>query len=64
MLRWDVKIPDWSEGKPLWIENVEADTPEEAKAKVVAWVNERAGYAYCTDLPEGSIVRPAWERQP
>lgn len=52
-----VTIPDWTEGVPLTIENVEAADKNAAIAAVVAWVNRRAGYDYCAALPEGTTVR-------
>lgn len=35
-MRYEVKIPDWSEGKPLTVEHVEADTPSQAILNVLA----------------------------
>lgn len=56
-MKYDVIIPGWSEGKPLTIPEIEADSPEDAVQQVVAWVNRRAGYSYCSSLPAGTKVR-------
>ncbi len=49
--RWEVIIPKWANGLPLSIINVEAETKEQAKQRVVDWVNERAGFVLCEKLP-------------
>ena len=56
-MKYGIIIPQWSEGKPLYIRNIEADTPSAARAKVVNWVNKRAGYHYCDKLPDNCIVK-------
>ena len=55
-MKYDITIPQWSEGKPLHIRDIEADTAIEATEKVVEWVNNRAGYHYCDNLPIGTKV--------
>lgn len=57
MNKYFVAIPDWSEGKPLYFEGVEAESAQGAEQKVVDWVNRRAGYRYCDRLPTGSVVK-------
>ena len=58
-MQYDIMIPQWSEGKPLHIRNIEALTPQEAREKVITWVNRRAGYHYCDELPKGCTVKLA-----
>ncbi len=54
---YDVTIPDWTGGNPMTFRRVEATTPDEAQAKVVAWYNRRVGDHYCARLPAGTTVR-------
>lgn len=30
-MKWDVKIPNWNEGKPLYIRGLEAETEEQVR---------------------------------
>lgn len=53
-MKFDVVIPDWSEGCPLRIGGIEADDKTGAEKIVVEWVNRRAGYDYCQKLPDGT----------
>lgn len=53
---YDVRIPNWTEGKPMTFQKVEAASTEEAKQKIVDWHNRRAGYHYCDDLPSGTEI--------
>lgn len=53
-MKYNVTIPEWTEGVPLVITNVEAACEAEARAYVVAWVNRRAGLDYCAGLPAGT----------
>ena len=52
-------IPQWTEGRPLVLTNIEAADEAGARAYVVEWVNRRAGRAYCTELPPGTVVEVA-----
>lgn len=53
---YQVVIPGWSEGKPLAMRGIVAASGQEAEAKVVEWINKRAGYHYCDKLPPGSSI--------
>jgi len=55
-MKFDVTIPQWSEGKPMTFKGIEADTAVEATAKTVNMVNQIAGYHYCDNLPVGTTV--------
>lgn len=55
-MKYNVTIPNWTEGCPLTLTNVDAENETGARAVVVAWVNRRAGFDYCTDLPAGTVV--------
>lgn len=55
-MKFQITIPDWSDGCPLRITNIKADNKEAAIRQVVEWVNQRAGYHYCDDLPPGTKV--------
>lgn len=55
-MKYNVTIPEWTEGAPLILTNVEAENEADARVIVIAWVNRRAGYDYCHELPSGTIV--------
>ncbi len=55
---YEVTIPSGSEGLPLTAK-VDAETEDEARQKVIDWVNQRAGYHYCDSLPPGTKVKVA-----
>ncbi len=54
-MTYEVTIPDWTEGLPLTVK-VNAESENEALQKVTDWVNKRAGYHYCDNLPLGTKV--------
>lgn len=53
---YSVTIPCWTEGVPLHINNITAESGHKAWAWVVDYVNRRAGFHYCDDLPFGSTL--------
>lgn len=57
-MMFTVIIPDWSEGKCLRVEHVNAASEEKAESQVVDWINELAHYNYCTKLPPGTKIIP------
>jgi hypothetical protein len=55
-MKYDVEIPDWTEGKPLHVVGIESPDPRAALCRVIDWVNRLAGYSYCCELPAGTKV--------
>ena len=62
MTLFSVKIPSWSDGCPLTLFNVEADSEEEAGRRVLEWVNSRtmSWQAPHTALPHGTRI---WKQE-
>lgn len=58
MPNYDVTIPNWHVGASMTIGDIPADTPDHAKAKVLAWVNSHfaPGQKTYDRLPEDTRV--------
>ncbi len=56
MAIYSVRIPNWTEGVPMTFRGIHAESPEQARLKIIEWHNKLAGYHYCDDLPPGTQI--------